>query len=782
MSRASLLSVVSGALVLLSAPLQVGAEDATRNGIDGRKLQVSRFPQLHNADSKPDDPDDLKVDTTKETVWRYFNAAHCECGKQDLGVETKVGFDLKFDSGRVLDTTVDILVGKQCELALQVAECEQLTLASPLLIDSLATTPQTVKLPVDRVMRLAESEVCMPAKAGDGFAGDRIVYLMVDSPTDGSYNYFEPVTFNVDTKPPTGLTNLKATAGESAVTLNWEIPQGGGADFYRFQALCAKVEPDGTVSPGVADAPNRPEAAYQTPRDLCDAAVDFPILPSEGAAPTTPDAGVPDAGTSVDAGTDAGAMTDASTLRRAVSETNLPAQLRQLDSTFLCGETGKEGQRTMRINGLTNGAEYFVMLLAIDKAGNPTPYYLTKTLKPVEVTDFWEDLHERGGETEGGFCLLAETYGDGSGPTQALRAFRDETLASTAIGRWLTAVYYDRVAGLGEYVKGSLALRIITGVLLAPVVALALAWHYLTLPGLVVLLAALVWWRRRRKRARPAARIARLAPAAAATALALVAINGSAHAQGFAPYWDDELAGHELSEEKPQWHMGIKLGPYTPDIDDQFREQHGGSGTGPFEQMFEGGMWMPVLEVDWLVLNNRIGQLGIGGSVGFAGDGAKAFARNTSPSDADRHRSDDENSFRMLPTALTAVYRATQLDDNWGIPLVPYLRGGVSYYVWWALAPSGNLARVFPPGCTPGAEGCKANTAAGASLGLQGSLGVAIRAERIDAESARSMRDSGIEHAGFYAEVQKAWVDGFGNEKKLALGALTWFAGIDFEF
>jgi hypothetical protein len=44
------------------------------------------------------------------------------------------------------------------------------------------------------------------------------------------------------------------------------------------------------------------------------------------------------------------------------------------------------------------------------------------------------------------------------------------------------------------------------------------------------------------------------------------------------------------------------------------------------------------------------------------------------------------------------------------------------------------------------------------------------------------MRDGGIYHAGFYAEYQLGWVDGFGSEKKLAVGDNTWFVGVNFEF
>jgi len=44
------------------------------------------------------------------------------------------------------------------------------------------------------------------------------------------------------------------------------------------------------------------------------------------------------------------------------------------------------------------------------------------------------------------------------------------------------------------------------------------------------------------------------------------------------------------------------------------------------------------------------------------------------------------------------------------------------------------------------------------------------------------MRQGGIEHAGFYAELSVAKVDGFGSDTKLSVGDSTWFAGVDFEF
>jgi hypothetical protein len=127
--------------------------------------------------------------------------------------------------------------------------------------------------------------------------------------------------------------------------------------------------------------------------------------------------------------------------------------------------------------------------------------------------------------------------------------------------------------------------------------------------------------------------------------------------------------------------------------------------------------------------------------------------------------------FRMIPTHLSAIYRLTALDDRWRVPLVPYGRLGLSYYLWWITRPDGSISE---------ADGEEAR---GGSLGWQGSVGLAIRAERLDPDAGVNLRNElGIEHAGFFAELTFADVDGFGAGDKLSLGDLTWFGGINFEF
>jgi hypothetical protein len=222
-----------------------------------------------------------------------------------------------------------------------------------------------------------------------------------------------------------------------------------------------------------------------------------------------------------------------------------------------------------------------------------------------------------------------------------------------------------------------------------------------------------------------------------------------------------------------RFHVGIKVGPYFPDID----KQAGKQSYGPYRQMFGGYNLMPMLDVEFIPWSG-FGQITVGGSIGYLQKTADAFVDGSTPGDHNRMRVPGaENKFQLLPVALTAGYRFTFLDDDYGIPLVPYVRGGLSYYAWRVTAPNGSVAEI----CSDDGATC-GNKALGASLGVQGAIGLAVRVERIDAGSARSMRNSGIQHVGIYGELSIAKVDGFGSDDKLSVGDRTWFGGVDFEF
>jgi hypothetical protein len=321
---------------------------------------------------------------------------------------------------------------------------------------------------------------------------------------------------------------------------------------------------------------------------------------------------------------------------------------------------------------------------------------------------------------------------------------------------------------------------VIAAVALAPLVAFALLWHWLGLPAVLGLLAAAWWFRRRRLAATgsPRWRLPRWIGAAATAAL-IVLGAGPVHAGngGYRPYWEDTDPAQQSEQERVppgdpslvSWHAGVRVGPYTPDIGNPKNLQ-----TSRFDATFGTSQHiLTMLDVDY-ILWTGFGQVGVGGSIGYWQKTANAFT--TMDGMTTTMRANAKEAFRLVPFALTATYRFTMLDDDYGIPLVPYARAGLSYYTWW-FSINDHFARI----CDKNGDNC-GNKALGASLGVQGAIGVAVRAERIDASTAMSMQQSGIQHAGIYAELSLAKVDGFGSDKKLSVGDATWFAGVDFEF
>lgn len=274
--------------------------------------------------------------------------------------------------------------------------------------------------------------------------------------------------------------------------------------------------------------------------------------------------------------------------------------------------------------------------------------------------------------------------------------------------------------------------------------------------------------------------------AAAAGLLAALALASPAQAQ---PYWDEVVLEQPPVNERSHWNVELRIGPYYPGVDDEFRDR--GSDERPFETTFgDGPLWLTRVSLDHFFVFPG-GQLGITGSVGFLGKKKNAFAVDSEGNieeeeDVPVRSPGDKTAFRMIPTSLGAVYRATSVDEELGIPFVPYAKASLAYYFWWFEDPSGGIAEAATIGCMnagePGAM-CEGDRATGGTLGVQASLGIAVRAERLDPSAEASLRNQmGIEHAGFFIEAFWARVDGLGASNKLVLSDATWFGGINFEF
>ncbi|MCX5747152.1 MAG: MXAN_2562 family outer membrane beta-barrel protein [Proteobacteria bacterium] len=727
------------AVAIATAILGITASAAHADLPNGLTLSFNKLLIHENgaALAQPSDPN--------EATWHYCNKAHCTCAlKQPDSAQATFAWEIiPVNSTTALDRPAEIYTGTSCDnLTTQAQTCVKITGAT---IPSISTLQSQNKATVElNLFDLMNPEPDADMTKCQERTLSAATWIIVDGDANGEQDYFVSKTVDTDTLAPPLPKNFKAAGAENAIDISWEAPVDS-TDIYAYQALCAAE--DGTA----AVLSSRPSPRYDTAAALCGEADSFDFTVSD---------------------IDTGDLGDAGTVGTPA------AGIGNFDPAFLCGDQPSATATSLRITGLENGVNYQVAVVAVDKFGNVRGTYFNRLLKPTPATDFWEDLHNRGSQVEGGFCLLNETYGDDSGITNTLRDFRDTTLADSTFGRALTRAYYATLGQAGGLVRGSHALRVVAGIVLLPLVAFALLWHALTLPGLLALLALLALARRHRQRLRIAIS-ARLAGAVATGAVLLLA--GAARADdSFDPNWnepgttEDSQFAEDVNVVK--WHVGVRVGPYTPQIDAQL----GGMSPGPYAQMFGGYSILPMIDVDRIIWRGH-GQLAVGGNIGFLNKKAHAWVDGSDPADPARPRAKgDENKFRVIPFALTATYRWTYLDDEHGIPIVPYLKAGLAYYTWWMDGPSGDFSKACQVGTT--GMGCPTDSAYGATLGVQGTIGLAIRAERLDQSAANSMKESGLLHAGFYAELQLAKVDGFGSDKKLAVGDSTWFAGVDFEF
>lgn len=716
--------------------------------------------------------DQYTLDPDEERIKDYFNLARCQCAEyeQFLGDEPSLYFRVKLTvENQTVSDEADLAVGSNCEnVDPLLRNCE--TIESQIDAGTLLGISKTIA--VNRLM--FPNDVCQQEQVANN------VWILYDDGADDiiDEHYTLGTEISSDALPPPELESMVANPAESAVEVTWDYSDSRFDDIEYVYVLC--MDEDGM--PVFGDAQSTVE--YDTTMDLC--GVD---LGSPDPDPNT-DAGVPDAGVGAP---DAGINIDASPGPDAGSEGGV---LADLNEAYICGRTTSSAT-SLRIEGLENGRTYDFALVTVDEARNPTYMYVGQA-EPKPADDFWEYYNDRGGQAEGGVCLVTSTFGDG-GPAQALRAFRDNTLASFGFGRMLIAAYYDYIAPLGVYAEQYLVIRIVAAVVIAPLAIAAALWEYTGLLFKLVLVLGLFGWRRRKRLSAvwyraidryslTQARFSRTRAAALGAAVAIFGwatpVSAQAGQAAYDAYWEDFAPVEDaLPIQSSKWNFGIKLGPYLPDVDSEFSLADGASG--PYAATFGGNALMTQFELERFFLFPA-GQLGISASIGWMSNSAAAF--ETCPEmltpdqvcdgnvllDADGNparSTGDSTSFRMMPAFLGVVYRLTAIDDQVKIPLVPYGKAGFSYYLWWITAPDGSFAR---------SDG---DRALGGSLGVQATLGLALRAERLDKGAAMNLRnDFGIEHAGIYAEVTYAKVDGFGSDKKLAVGDFTWFAGLNFEF
>ncbi len=419
--------------------------------------------------------------------------------------------------------------------------------------------------------------------------------------------------------------------------------------------------------------------------------------------------------------------------------------------------------RSYQLEGLENFKAYDISISAYDLADNEGGKSEIKTGTPTPIEDFYEWYRgHSGGSESGGFCFVATAaYGSyDNAMVLELRDLRDNFLLNSAAGRAFVSSYYRLGPRWARAIRGHDATRAVARWSLLP---LAGIWrlHGLGFGEWFVLFFAmvlLVWLGVHFKRWLGAV-VRRAGP------LAMVVLMGVSFTMASKKASAQELdLPKDMIEAQPQYELQLRLGSYLPSID----SEQGLQGT-PFSDIF-GNSSELLFE---LALDREIwrgfGVVTAGASFGFVqylGKGRTQAGTVAS----------DSTVLNLLPLRLNVGYHFTLLDELWDVPLVPYVVGGLSYYVWWVTDGVGDVASWKT-------EDGETNDAYGGIFGLHVGLGIKLLLDWMDKGAAASIQnDVGVLNTFLFAEYNYSWVDGFGSGNHLSLSDDTVMFGLMFEF
>ena len=224
--------------------------------------------------------------------------------------------------------------------------------------------------------------------------------------------------------------------------------------------------------------------------------------------------------------------------------------------------------------------------------------------------------------------------------------------------------------------------------------------------------------------------------------------------------WSGVADAQPAQDESPQrFAVELKFGPYYPGVDTE-------PGVGdPYERVFGNeSPFMFLAEFDWEFWQPRGVILGLGVLGGYFQDTAKGLDPDTG------ERAGEETALKVLPGHLDLVLRVDALPRYTKVPLVPFVKAGLSYYIWWITNGSG-LGRV------DGATGY------GGTWGWNFSAGLMLLLDFLEPAAARTFdHEVGVNHSYVYADFFLARIDNFGARNKLTLSAMTWTVGLAIEF
>ena len=224
--------------------------------------------------------------------------------------------------------------------------------------------------------------------------------------------------------------------------------------------------------------------------------------------------------------------------------------------------------------------------------------------------------------------------------------------------------------------------------------------------------------------------------------------------------------GHAIESSPHNWNMTWRFGTYLPNIDSEFVTEQ----DGPYEQIFSSKSFNVYrIEMGYKVFD-LFGKLYITGEFGYGRAVGKGIEVSSEES------SSDTTKMHFLPLNTGLLYQLDYLTEKYNFPLIPYVRGGFAYTVWWATDGVGETSIHEPE------EGSDI-AAEGATMGYHVSVGMRLLLDGFDPSSANSFdEDMGFNNSYLFIEWSRLELDDFGSETSFVLSDELINFGLAFDF
>ena len=218
-------------------------------------------------------------------------------------------------------------------------------------------------------------------------------------------------------------------------------------------------------------------------------------------------------------------------------------------------------------------------------------------------------------------------------------------------------------------------------------------------------------------------------------------------------------------EAPPTWGFSFRLGPYQPGMGrnaDYYKASYTSANDG---SLFKNRPLMSEIELDWYILRDigllgpmlQLGLWSVSASTKYCVhnglNGTCSTREILTPGVS--QTGTDSSKLAVYPVGLGLVYKLDLIKRYTVIPLVPYAKGGLTYFLWRNTV-GGDISHY------------NGKPAYGGTLGARGTLGLAFNIDVLEPGAAsRARMSTGIADSYLFAEWSYLWVDGFGAKKRL---------------